>query len=998
MIRGFLESIGSPALARRAGGGRAPRGFTLVELLVALAILAFVTGVVYEMYLVQYRNWISQDLRSEMLQRARVAINDMTRDVQMAGFRPQVDPVNTASATEFTFEFQNRKLPAQPVGFTKDRRITYRFDAGNNRIMKRIQSWNTANAGADKYTTNAEEVYLDNVTNLAFTYYDRTGVVMAAPVAAASRPHIRRIDVTVTAQTSDVDPITKNRRSITEASQIYPRNLGIEESTLDQTCPATPTGLASADPNACGQLDLTWTANTEADLAGYRIFYGTLAGEYSGTLTVGTVTAITLDSLSNNTRYYVAVGSFDDSSNSCALSAEVSGDGPSPDTNPTPGTPQQTVGLDATASGGSVNLTWTANATTYPASRPDSDANVTGYNVYRSMNGGSTWTKIGDAVAGSSYTDTPSQTLTCTVLWYKVEPVNCLGTAGPASAEVHGDGDGLPDGTNAADVPVNGVTMTAVENVAAPAVPTNFLSKSGYRRNYLVWDNPSDADFDYTIVRYSTVSYPSMPTDGIAVENAPGGGGRFNGSPNQTMTFTHDAGTAPPSLDINTTYYYTIFAYDKCDNVSTAQASAQTAAAQCGDEDSGPSSGEPPQPTLPNPSLTNTCSTGQATLNWNLINDQFPGGVFDLAGYNVYRSEGNVGGPYIQQNASLVFGNYPGIRTYTDTSLVEGETYYFKITATDCDWEVNGGANGGGESPASPIITVTPGSLQASSANQDVLSRGDHHEQVIFWVKNTKDNPPVVAQGQIRLTALALKYGNPSARVSRVAILNDLADTSDDEVLYSDTSAPVSLGSGSSIPLSGSTTLNGQEDVAIGVDFLDEDGTATDVLDMRDLDLEAAWDYVNVATDLDPCDAPMTFHVPLSPDAGPGLEVTVQSRPVAGTIASVTPGVNVANQNEDVNVIAHVHDDDVKGIANVHLFWATTLQTETTPPSTGWTEIVMIEIGGDNWSLRVPGDDRRIPHQNGLRIWYYVVATDNIVNFDRDPAFDQGAFTYDQLP
>ena len=103
--------------------------------------------------------------------------------------------VNTASATEFTFEFQNRKLPAQPVGFTKDRRITYRFDAGGQRIMKRVRSWNTAIAGADKYTTNAEEVYLENVTNLAFTYYDRAGAAMAVPVAAraGAQPRLGRL-------------------------------------------------------------------------------------------------------------------------------------------------------------------------------------------------------------------------------------------------------------------------------------------------------------------------------------------------------------------------------------------------------------------------------------------------------------------------------------------------------------------------------------------------------------------------------------------------------------------------------------------------------------------------------------------------------------------------------------------------------------------------------------------------------------------------------------
>jgi prepilin-type N-terminal cleavage/methylation domain-containing protein len=998
MKGGNLSFSREAGLARLRAAGRG--GFTLMELLIAVLILAFVTGVIYELYLVQYRNWISQDLRSEMLQRVRVAVHDMTRDMQMAGFRPQVEPVNVATATEFTFEFQNKLLPTQPAGFTKDRRISYRFDSANNRIMKRVRSWNTAIAGADKYTTNAEEVYLDNITNLTFAYYNNTGATMTLPVTGADLTKIRRVDVSVTAQTSDIDPITKNRRSITETSQIFPRNLGIEESTLDQTCPATPTGLASADPHACGELDLTWAANNEADLAGYRIFYGLIPGEYSGSTTVGVVTSATLSGLTNNARYYIALGSFDESSNSCALSTEVTGDGPSPDTNPTPNAPQQTAGLDATVSGPVINLTWDKNETTYPSSRPDSDSNVTGYNVYRSTDG-TTFTQIATAVSGNTYADTPGDSLSCTILHYKVEPVNCLGTVGPASEVIHGDGTGLPDGTNAADVPSNGVTATAPSDTSVPSTPTGFLSKSGYRRNYLVWDNPNDPDFDHTVVRYSTSGFPASPSDGIAVQNAPGGNGRFDGNSGQTMTFTHDGGTSPPSLSINTTYYYTIFAYDKCGNVSTAQASAQTASAQCGDEDSGPSSGVPPSPILVTPAVTNSCQTTQATINWTLIDDSFPGGIFDLAGYNVYRSVNNPAGPFTKQNGSLLFGTYPGTRTYTDSTVTLGNTYYYKITATDCDWEVNGGVNGGGESLASAVAEVAPGAFTRSPTNTDVLSQGLHHERVVFYVKNRKANPPTQATGQIRLQSVIPIYSNPNARVSRITILNDLADGTDDEVIYSDTTAPIGAGSGSTIPLSGSVILNGQENVPIAFEFRTSSNLNNDTVDMRNFSISLTWYYESVAFDLDDCASVMNVFPRKSPDVGTGPVdggVTTQDEPVSPTDASTTPGVNIAAKDETTNVNAHVHDDAGKGIASVTLYWAVTNQTETKPPAGGWTAQPMTALSSQDYVLDPPGSpSTQIPAQNGMRVWYFIYAFDNIGNFDRDPDPDQGAFTYDQL-
>ncbi len=968
----------------------------MVELLVTVVILSVVTAAVYQLYLTQYRHSISQDLRSEMLQRVRVSLQDMTRDMQMAGFKPRVDAVNTASATQFTFEVLNNLLPSQPIGFTKDRRITYRFDAGNNRIMKRTQAWNTAIAGADKFTTNAEEVYLENITGLTFSYFDKAGATMANPVAAGDLDDIRRVDVTITAETSDDDPITRDRRSITLTSQVFPRNLGIEESTLDQTCPATPTGLASLDPNACGQLDLSWNANVEADLAGYRIHYGLAPGLYTGVVNIGEVSSYTLDGLTDGAKYYIALGSFDESSNSCALSSEVSGTGPgNPDTQPDPGLPQQTLQLDATATGANVNLTWQENDDAYPGSRPDSDANVEGYDIYRSVNDGASYVKIASKVSGGAYADAPGASLSCKVLWYKVEPVNCLDQPGPASDVIHGDGSGLPDGSDATDVPQDGITNTAVTNSSPPAVPSKLDSKSGYQRNYLVWDNPPDPDFSHTVIRYSKITYPAIPGDGLPVENAPGGNGRFDGSPGQTMTFTHDGGTIPPSLDVNTVYYYTIFAYDLCGNVSAAQASAQTAAAQCGDEPVGPSSGPPPVPTLPNPSYTNSCESNEASVRWELIDDTFPGGVFDLAGYNVYRSKNNIAGPFIKQNASILFGNYPGIRTYNDTTVTEGDVYYYRITATDCDWEVNGGANGGGESGPSVNIKVAPGRLTRSTANPQVLSTGDHHEKVVFWIKNTKANPAEIALGQIRLKSLRLDYQNPSARVAKVTILNDLADALDDEVLYQDNAVPITIGSGVDILLSGGTVLDGQEDVAVEIEFRTPLNTVEDLLDMRGLDIDAVWDYENVATTLDDCGADMKVRVPLSPL----VDSTVQDRPFAPTNAIITPGVIAIMANQPVNVLSTVRDDDGRGIVSVQLFWATTASTETVPPSVGWTTINMVPLGGGAYVADddpAVGGDTRIPAQNGLRIWYYVIAVDALGNYDRNPERDLGAFVYDQ--
>jgi hypothetical protein len=74
---------------------------------------------------------------------------------------------------------------------------------------------------------------------------------------------------------------------------------------------------------AAGNVTLSWDANTETDLAGYKLYYGTATGVYSTTINTGNVTTYTISSLPAGT-YYFAVKAYNASGLESGYSNEVS--------------------------------------------------------------------------------------------------------------------------------------------------------------------------------------------------------------------------------------------------------------------------------------------------------------------------------------------------------------------------------------------------------------------------------------------------------------------------------------------------------------------------------------------------------------------------------------------------------------------------------------------------------------------------------------------------
>lgn len=199
-------------------------GFTLVEVLIAMSISLVVITALYSAFTLQYKHINVQEQVAEMQQSARTAMDRLIRDIRMAGYNPTraltspaIGIFNAAAdSIQFTLDVTNAAGTGIPDGNTQDMNENVTFGIYTAGDIQRLGR--KATAGGN-YQTMAE-----HVQSILFTYYDRNGNILAAPVSTPSE--IRRIKVTLTLRTAKQDP-GYGYRTFTLESFVTPRNVGL---------------------------------------------------------------------------------------------------------------------------------------------------------------------------------------------------------------------------------------------------------------------------------------------------------------------------------------------------------------------------------------------------------------------------------------------------------------------------------------------------------------------------------------------------------------------------------------------------------------------------------------------------------------------------------------------------------------------------------------------------------------------------------------------------
>jgi len=170
------------------------RGFSLLEVLVAMLVLSFFMLGVTTIYLSNQRAYERGQTQAETHQNARVGLEMLTRELRMAGFDPQEQILLQATPSVFQVATADTlTFLADVSGDDTLDRVTYRVQGG--RLIREFSSWDGSGFPAAAIGEVAA-----GVSGFGLAYFDGvqpTNNSLPAPVTGTTLWDIRRVTVTL---------------------------------------------------------------------------------------------------------------------------------------------------------------------------------------------------------------------------------------------------------------------------------------------------------------------------------------------------------------------------------------------------------------------------------------------------------------------------------------------------------------------------------------------------------------------------------------------------------------------------------------------------------------------------------------------------------------------------------------------------------------------------------------------------------------------------------
>ncbi len=206
------------------------KGFTLVELLIVMAVGSIVLTTVMISFLSQHKSYLVQDDVVEMQQNLRLAVEMITSDIRSAGYNPTgADDVGIITATAGRFGFTqdlnsdgNTDDASGTPGEDPGEEVTYGFSLANDAGIDGVADSGSAPLGRNTGTAtgiggSGFQQLAENFHAIEFLYVLDDGSQVLAPTAD-QLGSIRSIVVSILAVTSGPDQNFTNSLTYTAAS------------------------------------------------------------------------------------------------------------------------------------------------------------------------------------------------------------------------------------------------------------------------------------------------------------------------------------------------------------------------------------------------------------------------------------------------------------------------------------------------------------------------------------------------------------------------------------------------------------------------------------------------------------------------------------------------------------------------------------------------------------------------------------------------------------
>lgn len=203
------------------------KGFTIVELLIYIAMFGMVLTAMYGLLITNSRSYSSQENRVEMTQDLRAAMNIMAREIRTAG----CDPTD-AGDIGFVDDGDDRyDTDDNSIHFTMDLDEDGSIGASEDINYYLYVSDGIQKIGRRTGSVGSPSPVAENITAMTFLYQfadgeqgvpDETDVDTTNDLA-----DIRSVQITIAAQTAKVDPISLETKSHTQSTWVKVRNAGL---------------------------------------------------------------------------------------------------------------------------------------------------------------------------------------------------------------------------------------------------------------------------------------------------------------------------------------------------------------------------------------------------------------------------------------------------------------------------------------------------------------------------------------------------------------------------------------------------------------------------------------------------------------------------------------------------------------------------------------------------------------------------------------------------